>query len=165
MTKYIDREVEALYNNGRFTVIEPPQEKVSQMLKEGLHWCSDCEQFLPIDIFPNKQNKKSNICYPCHKIREGNRGPIRRRHIIKLLGEHCCRCGYHEFSHGLVFHHVNPEQKGCNNLHLLPLGEALIEADKCILLCHNCHHAYHARDWTANFVKSDKLGWLIGPNI
>jgi hypothetical protein len=35
------------------------------------------------------------------------------------------------------------------------------EIDKCVLLCRNCHTAYHAEEWDAKFIKRDGLGWTI----
>jgi hypothetical protein len=55
----------------------------------------------------------------------------------------CCRlCGYDRCVAALQFHHVDPEEKsfglGCAGL-TRGIAKARAEADKCVLLCANCH--------------------------
>lgn len=69
--------------------------------------------------------------------------------LIELLGGKCIICGYNRYHGALDFHHRNPKDKlfdiskkfsvrsnqGWNNLKL--------EAEKCDLLCANCHREKH----------------------
>jgi len=57
----------------------------------------------------------------------------------------CTQCG---FSHvaALDFHHTNAEDKEGIVSHLLRMGrfkKAKAEAEKCIVLCANCHRIHH----------------------
>jgi hypothetical protein len=145
-----------------------------EMYERGLHWCVDCEQFLPVEKF-NKRAKSpfglSFHCKDCEKERRKRRQrdhkavmrqyhDRKKRTLAKLLGGRCQRCGYDEFVSGLALHHINPEAKEAS-LTALGTKKATEEADKCVLLCACCHFAYHAGEWEALFVKREDLGWTI----
>lgn len=70
-----------------------------------------------------------------------------RKQLIDLKGSKCSVCGYSKNDSSLCFHHINPEEKifnidarTCNGYSLEKLT---IEANKCLLLCHNCHMELH----------------------
>jgi len=76
-----------------------------------------------------------------------DRGVARKIDLIRSKGGACQTCGYKKNLSALVFHHLDPSKKDMsldmrtlsnNKLELL-----LEEADKCILLCHNCHNELH----------------------
>jgi len=75
------------------------------------------------------------------------RGIKRKIKLIELKGGKCSNCGYNRNLAALCFHHVNPATKsfllGSKNLHNRRFELLEAEADKCILLCHNCHNEYH----------------------
>lgn len=88
----------------------------------------------------------------------------RKQAFVTLAGGCCQRCGYHEFTSALTFHHVDPASKeyAPNKITvLLNTQRGYDELDKCILLCGNCHYAYHAGEWSATFIKRSSLGWTI----
>lgn len=62
----------------------------------------------------------------------------------------CVRCGYNEFSDAIHFHHADPNVKkstiGKLKCHK-PTIEAIVELNKCIPLCANCHAALHHNKW------------------
>ncbi len=70
----------------------------------------------------------------------------RRRRVKEMLvaeaGGQCSLCGYNRYVGALAFHHVDPTTK---LMGLASKGRALSiktlreEAQKCVLLCHNCH--------------------------
>ncbi len=76
----------------------------------------------------------------------------KRRKKIKAMavdykGGKCAICGYAKCVDALDFHHVNPKTKKFG----LGLGgltrsweRVRKEADKCILICANCHREVHA---------------------
>lgn len=75
---------------------------------------------------------------------------IRRRKRVKEIlvreaGGRCLVCGYDRYVGALVFHHRDPAEKrfGINRLGT-SLGRARIEAQKCVLLCANCHSEVEA---------------------
>lgn len=65
----------------------------------------------------------------------------RKQELIEIGGGKCRICGYDKCHAALEFHHCHPENKlyglSCGNCHSL-LSD-LLEIQKCILLCSNCH--------------------------
>jgi 5-methylcytosine-specific restriction endonuclease McrA len=51
-------------------------------------------------------------------------------------GGECARCGYDLCIAALDFHHVEPKSKGEYTV-------TKTEAEKCVLLCANCHREHH----------------------
>jgi hypothetical protein len=74
---------------------------------------------------------------------------IKRRAIKKALitykGGKCSRCGYDKSFRALEFHHLDPTEKDFGISKNLTKSMALLkkEADKCILVCSNCHAEIH----------------------
>ena len=76
----------------------------------------------------------------------------KRRRKIKAMavnykGGKCVICGYSKCIEALDFHHINPKTKEFG----LGLGgltrswdRVRKEADKCVLICANCHREIHA---------------------
>lgn len=70
----------------------------------------------------------------------------KRRYKVKALlkekhGNRCSRCGYNKCMKALSFHHLDRATKsfGVSGTTVLSLDRMLAEADKCVLLCMNCH--------------------------
>lgn len=77
-----------------------------------------------------------------------------KRHRIKSLlveykGSKCVMCGYNKCLNALEFHHINPIDKSFA-LNTANYNKSLKhlkkEADKCILLCANCHREIHYKE-------------------
>ena len=76
----------------------------------------------------------------------------RRRERVRLTaiqykGGRCQICGYDRCMEALEFHHLDPTKKdfGISNKGYTRSWEKVREeADKCILLCANCHREVHA---------------------
>ena len=74
-------------------------------------------------------------------------GVKRRKELVEYKGGKCQKCGYCKNIAALTFHHSNPDIKEfgldmrrmCNS----SLEALKKEADKCELLCHNCHMEEH----------------------
>lgn len=84
--------------------------------------------------------------YKAQKIR----GSSRRLKLIEMRGGKCHICGYNKNQSALVFHHLKNNEKRfgidirkCSNCTWEKLVE---EANKCELLCHNCHNEIHHPD-------------------
>lgn len=69
-----------------------------------------------------------------------------KQRLVAQFGGKCKFCGYSRSLSALHFHHINPKEKsftiaskgkGKNFIALLE------EAQKCILVCANCHHEIH----------------------
>lgn len=65
----------------------------------------------------------------------------RKAQLVALLGGQCIACGYSRCAAAMEFHHRDPTCKRFNLAdHLLRRwDEVLAEAQKCDLLCANCH--------------------------
>ena len=67
--------------------------------------------------------------------------------LIKLKGSECESCGYKQNFAALEFHHVDPNTKlfqlDPGSLSNRKWEAVLKEADKCCLLCSNCHAELH----------------------
>jgi 5-methylcytosine-specific restriction endonuclease McrA len=70
----------------------------------------------------------------------------RRRRVKQLLvreaGGACQACGYDRCIGALEFHHLDPAEKSFTLSHrgvTRSLAKARAEAEKCVLLCSNCH--------------------------
>lgn len=67
----------------------------------------------------------------------------RKLELVKKLGGCCKKCGYKKYLRVLTFHHRNPLDKlfglSLNNLWSKTPQEIHKEAEKCDLLCMNCH--------------------------
>lgn len=83
--------------------------------------------------------------YRCTDCRKDAVSRWRRRakqRLIEAAGGECAICGYHRYQGALHFHHVDPDEKdfGLAMRGLTRPFDALMrEAEKCVLLCGNCH--------------------------
>ena len=82
-----------------------------------------------------------------YRCRQCNNDAILRRklalkaELVDLLGGRCSRCGYDKCVNALEFHHRDPTQKLFNVSRMTSHSRAkvLAEAEKCELVCANCH--------------------------
>ncbi|MFA6253318.1 MAG: HNH endonuclease signature motif containing protein [Patescibacteria group bacterium] len=68
--------------------------------------------------------------------------------LVKYKGGKCKTCGYKKSVEALEFHHINERKKkfGISGQGLTRSWKSVKqEADKCILLCANCHRELHAK--------------------
>ena len=64
--------------------------------------------------------------------------------LVEYKGGKCERCGYNKCMGALDFHHIDPSTKEfCLTGNTFGIKRQMIEADKCILLCANCHREEH----------------------
>ncbi len=70
-----------------------------------------------------------------------------RADLVYFKGGKCEKCGYSAYIGALTFHHRDPLTKAfelSHNACSKPWGTLAKEANKCDLLCHNCHAEEHA---------------------
>ena len=68
-----------------------------------------------------------------------------RREIVNAFGGKCIICGYSKCIRALDFHHIDPTTKELNlSLKGLSRSRVFREAEKCVLLCSNCHREVEA---------------------
>ena len=65
-----------------------------------------------------------------------------------MFGGGCVCCGYNRCISALEFHHLNPKNKSFG-LDVTKIGQINYdsfkkEAEKCVILCSNCHRKVHA---------------------
>ena len=75
------------------------------------------------------------------------RGLKKRVELVEYMGGKCSICGYDKSVSALEFHHLKPEEKSYS-LDMRTMSSKNIEdlkkeADKCILVCSNCHREIH----------------------
>ena len=62
--------------------------------------------------------------------------------LVKMFGGRCIKCGYNKYSGALDFHHGDSSKKDFS-LSVKGLcyswNTVVKEAEKCVLLCKNCH--------------------------
>ena len=84
---------------------------------------------------------------PNNYLKQQERALTRKLEIIESKGGKCERCGYDENIAALEFHHLDPSKKSfqMDSRHLsnTTIEKLLEEADKCILVCANCHREIH----------------------
>lgn len=68
--------------------------------------------------------------------------------LIKALGGKCAVCGYSKCAQALELHHIDPAKKEFNFGQIIRNPKKWLvvkeEAEKCLLLCANCHREFHA---------------------
>ena len=75
------------------------------------------------------------------------RGLQRKLEMVQAMGGKCSKCGYAENLAAFHFHHVDPPQKGfaldLRAISNRTMDAVQVEADKCVILCANCHAELH----------------------
>lgn len=72
---------------------------------------------------------------------------LRKKKLVELFGGKCVQCGYHKNNTALEFHHTKNKLFGLSapNITRYSWETILKEAEKCILLCSNCHKELHSK--------------------
>lgn len=87
------------------------------------------------------------------------RGKRKKLQILLEKGCKCAKCGYDKNMSALCFHHVNMEEKTMNldirNFTAQNIDKLREEANKCIVLCHNCHMELHHSDNEISQLRKD----------
>ena len=101
-------------------------------------YCYDCSPSY------KKENRQSNITAIRHAI---------KKRLIEYKGGKCEKCGYNKCIWALQFHHINPEEKDFDlsekyNNGIRDMNLLYKEADKCQLLCANCHFEAHEEEFS-----------------
>ena len=117
----------------------------------SISYCYECEigyyKEYNVKRYASKEAREQELIRGREKYRrvvKPNRIAKKKR-LIEIMGGKCCRCGYSRSVAALDFHHVEPTNKRRTISHLLAVNqswgwdEALKEANKCQLLCSNCH--------------------------
>lgn len=95
----------------------------------------------PVKVVPEKPAKRTKLPRYANLDR-----------LIEYKGGKCHRCGISFHRSVYDFHHISPESKVDSVKNMIAYfglsTETMAEADKCILLCVNCHRIEHfANEW------------------
>jgi len=129
LKKYELTTVNNLYNKGNIGNIKP-------------HLCSKCGESDPDNFYGHKRT----ICGKCHNQYTLKIGQDKRLYAINKMGGKCVYCGYNKYSCSLDIHHLDPsiKSKTFPGLRSWSFKRIDKEIENCVLLCKNCHSAYHA---------------------
>jgi len=76
-----------------------------------------------------------------------SRGLARKLKLVRAAGGCCSMCGYRRNLAALAFHHTDLTRKDfkldMRSMSNRKLESVLVELDKCILVCQNCHAELH----------------------
>lgn len=112
------------------------------MLKEIEKEC----KYHGISVFIQEIDKKNNIeryrCKKCRSYRVAEKRKKNKLLLVQKFGGQCQICGYNKFVGALEFHHMDAKSKSFGIAakgSICSYSKMQIEANKCILLCSNCH--------------------------
>lgn len=91
-------------------------------------------------------------CKQCRNDAVAERRRRVKRMLVEYKGGKCVRCGYSKCVAALDFHHENEKEKAfgiSHKGHTISFERLKKEADKCVLLCANCHREEHAEELLA----------------
>jgi hypothetical protein len=94
-------------------------------------------------------SRKSKFCSKICKRRyfAKNRKKMLKQKLIDYKGGECCKCGYKANNSSLHFHHLDKSTKSFNITAVVKSFDIMKkEADKCILVCGNCHAELHSNN-------------------
>ena len=92
----------------------------------------------------------SNIIHQKYSTQK-QRGIDRKKHILGMVGGGCSICGYKKNLAAIEFHHLDSTNKSFQ-LDLRMIGNSkydklLLEINKCVPICSNCHREEHNPDF------------------
>jgi Icc-related predicted phosphoesterase len=71
-------------------------------------------------------------------------GNVKKKELVEYKGGCCEICGYNKSIQALQFHHIDPNEKDFNiSARSYSIERLKKEADKCMLVCANCHIEVH----------------------
>jgi hypothetical protein len=104
--------------------------------------CGQCGETDPEKFY----GRKRTVCGSCHNVYTLQAGQSKRLRAIEYCGGRCMACGFDKYFCSLDFHHKDPSVKSprYGSMRGWSWERILVELEKCILLCKNCHAATHA---------------------
>jgi len=85
-------------------------------------------------------------CTKCRTEAVSRKRKKLKKDLVEYKGGKCEKCGYDKCVAAMDFHHINPKEKDfalSQNGHTQSWEKLKKEADKCILVCANCHRELH----------------------
>lgn len=142
------REIAKLTNKGQTTIrYWMNKYDLKSQLKQsnkgnGKDYICACGETNPSKFYGHKKQ----ICGKCHNQYCIKRGHEKRKFARDLLGGKCVYCGFDKWDCSMDIHHTDPTKKDktFNSMRGWSLARIEKEMKHCILLCKNCHAAYHS---------------------
>jgi 5-methylcytosine-specific restriction endonuclease McrA len=102
----------------------------------------------------NFYGKKRWKCKACWNEYQREVEKAQRLRIIEYFGGCCAVCGFKQYAAALQVHHLYPEKKDVAfaSMRKWAWERVLKEIRDCVLLCSNCHSAFHAGQLTGTGV-------------
>jgi hypothetical protein len=129
--------------------IAPDQQHLSMEVPATLS-CVVCGEFLrgKQRAFCSRHCKNRHTNYHHQSYdKQLERGRTRKVKLVLKLGGRCMVCGYARNLAALEFHHREPDSKvfqlDARTLANRNWRDVEMEAEKCLLLCSNCHAEHH----------------------
>ena len=140
--KQVDKMLE-FYNLSLFT--SDNYKNKNEIEKEKI--CEICGKAFIVKGFGQASRK---YCFECSPSTNNPTAKTRamKKKVIEMKGGKCERCGYNKCLDALELHHLDTSTKDyqLSNTGGAPsFDKFLAEAEKCILLCANCHREEHWR--------------------
>lgn len=97
-------------------------------------------------IFTQRSDTGYWRCMKCDSDRASKLGRSLKQRMVEFAGGECLICSYDGYIGALEFHHIKPSTKSfeINSRTTQPWELILLEIEKCVLLCSNCHKEVHA---------------------
>ena len=98
-------------------------------------------------------------CKKCYTWYNAEKRKRFKKELVEYKGGKCEICGYDKCIEALEFHHLDETTKSFSisqTAFSKSLEELKKEADKCILLCANCHRELHAAEHKNNLNDYEK---------
>ena len=103
--------------------------------------CGHCGETNPDKFYGHKRS----VCGKCHSKYTLELGHKKRDKALEMLGGRCKACGFNKYKCSLDIHHLDPNKKDVAfvNYRSWSWNRLKKELEGCILLCRNCHSAFH----------------------
>lgn len=108
--------------------------------------CTICKEVKPYNQFYKNKFTKDGYGSQCKSCDTKERRRLtyeKKQYLVNLFGGKCVKCGYNKCLAALEFHHKNPKEKEFTLNIKFSLNRLIKEAQKCELLCANCHREAH----------------------
>ena len=104
--------------------------------------CKTCQ--VELNEINKYKSSRAHMCKKCFTKYQVQKGVDKKIKLIERHGSKCQSCGVKEHYTVYDFHHLDPSQKEIE-LKCGKWGWEILtkEADKCALLCANCHRKVH----------------------
>jgi hypothetical protein len=111
----------------------------------------ECKKHGDVKHYKRKSRIDSWLCSKCSMDAVNKRRYALRKAVIDYKGNKCERCGYDSCLAALEFHHLYGKDFGLSDGRTRSLERMKAEADKCMLVCANCHRELHAEHYPRGF--------------